>query len=156
MNDNAVRKAAVFLMTLGPDVGGQILSRLPENMVEELTHSIAGMGPVGFNEKKKTLNDFISSSGQISGIATGGQEMAKQILEAGFGARRATSMLSRVTSYSEIKSFEHLKDVDPLTIAAFFCKSNTVPRINSGIAAVTARKKNSPIPAAISTIPSEF
>ena len=96
MNDNAVRKAAVFLMTLGPDVGGKVLSQLPETMVEQLTHSIASMGPVGFNEKKKTLNDFISSSGQISGIATGGEEMAKQLLEAGFGARRATSMLSRV------------------------------------------------------------
>jgi flagellar motor switch protein FliG len=119
VNDNAVRKAAVFLMTLGPDVGGKVLSQLPEKMVEALTHSIAGMGPVGFDEKKKTLNDFISSSGQISGIATGGEEMAKQILEAGFGARRATSMLSRVTSYSEIKSFEHLKDVDPLTIANY-------------------------------------
>ncbi|MEN8005389.1 MAG: flagellar motor switch protein FliG [Candidatus Krumholzibacteriota bacterium] len=119
MNDNAVRKAAVFLMTLGPDVAGKVLSQLPENMVEELTHSIAGMGPVGSNEKKQSLNDFISSSGQNSGIATGGQEMAKQILEAGFGARRATSMLSRVTSYSEIQSFEHLKDVDPLTIANY-------------------------------------
>jgi flagellar motor switch protein FliG len=119
VNDNAVRKAAVFLMTLGPDVGGKVLSRLPEKMVEELTHSIAGMGPVGFSEKKQSLNDFISSSGQISGIATGGEEMAKQILEAGFGSRRATSMLSRVTSYSEIKSFEHLKDVDPLTIANY-------------------------------------
>jgi len=119
VNDNAVRKAAVFLMTLGPDAGGKVLSQLPEKMVEELTHSIAGMGPVGFNEKKKILNDFISSSGQISGIATGGEEMAKQILEAGFGARRATSMLSRVTSYSEIKSFEHLKNVDPLTIANY-------------------------------------
>ena len=119
MNDNTVRKAAVFLMTLGPDVGGKILSKLPEKMVEELTHSIAGMGPVGVNEKKTTLNDFISRSGQISGIATGGEEMAKQLLEAGFGSRRATSLLSRVTSYSEIKSFEHLKDVDPLTIANY-------------------------------------
>jgi len=119
VNDNAVRKAAVFLMTLGPEAGGKVLKQLPEKMVEELTHSIAGMGPVGFDEKKKTLNDFISSSGQISGIATGGEEIAKQLLEAGFGARRATSMLSRVTSYSEIKSFEHLRDVDPLTIANY-------------------------------------
>ena len=45
--------------------------------------------------------------------------MIEQILEAGFGARRATSMLSRVTSYSEIKSFEHLRQVDPLTIANY-------------------------------------
>jgi flagellar motor switch protein FliG len=119
VNDNAVRKAAVFLMTLGPEAGGKVLKQLPEKMVEELTHSIAGMGPVGFDEEKKTLNDFISSSGQISGIATGGEEIAKQLLEAGFGARRATSMLSRVTSYSEIKSFEHLREVDPLTIANY-------------------------------------
>ncbi len=119
MNDNSVRKAAVFLMALGPDVGGKVLSRLPEKVVEQLTHSIAGMGHVDYREKKKILGDFISSSGKISGIAMGGEETAKQILEAGFGSRRASSLLSRVTSYSEIKSFEHLKAVDPVTIANY-------------------------------------
>ena len=44
MRDEAVRKAAVFLMALGPDVAGKVMTRLPESMVEQLTHRIASMG----------------------------------------------------------------------------------------------------------------
>ncbi len=119
MSTPAVRKAAVFLLALGPDVAGQVMSKLPDDMVENLTHTIASMGHVTYGEKKSVLSDFIAISSQISGIAFGGEETAKQILEAGFGNRMANSLLSRVTSYSEIKSFEHLKNVDPLTIANY-------------------------------------
>jgi flagellar motor switch protein FliG len=119
MKETSVRKAAVFLMALGPDVAGSVMAKLPEKMVEDLTHTIAGMGHVTFKEKKGVLSEFIAISSQISGIAFGGEETAKQILEAGFGSRQAVSLLSRATSYSEIKSFEHLKNVDPLTIANY-------------------------------------
>jgi flagellar motor switch protein FliG len=100
-------------------VGGKVLSKLPESLVEELAHVIASVGHVTYEEKKKILADFVSISSHISGIAFGGEETAKQILEAGFGTRKATSLISRVTSYSEIKSFEHLKNVDSLTIANY-------------------------------------
>lgn len=119
MKPESLRKAAVFLIALGPEVAGKILARLPETMVEDLTHSIAGMGHVTYQDKKRILGDFVSSSSQISGVAFGGADTAKQILEAGFGTRRASSLLNRVTSYSEIKSFEHLRQVDPLTIANY-------------------------------------
>ncbi len=114
-----MRKASIFLMALGPSVGGKVMAKLPEPLVEELAHVIASVGQVGFEEKKKILADFVSISSHISGIAFGGEETAKQILEAGFGTRKATSLISRVTSYSEIKSFEHLKNVDSLTIANY-------------------------------------
>ncbi len=119
MNDESVRKAAVFIMALGPDVAGKVMAKLPQNMVEDITHEIAGIGHVTFKEKKAVLGDFINISSRISGIAFGGEETAKQILESGFGTHAASSMLSRVTSYSEIKSFEHLKNVDSLTIANY-------------------------------------
>ncbi|MCP4572085.1 MAG: flagellar motor switch protein FliG [bacterium] len=119
MNDQALRKAAVFLMALGPAVGGKVLSKLPEPLVEDLAHVIASLGHVTFEEKKKILADFVTISSRISGIAFGGEETAKQILESGFGTRKASSLIGRVTSYSEIKSFEHLKNVDGLTVANY-------------------------------------
>ena len=119
MNEKNLRRAAVFLMGLGSEVGGHVLAKLPEDIVENLTHVIATIGHVTYEEKRSVMSDFINTSSQISGIAFGGEETAKQILEAGFGTRRATSLLSRVTSYSEIKSFEHLKSIDPLIIANY-------------------------------------
>ena len=118
-NEAYLRKAAVFMMSLGPEIGGKVMAKLPETVVEQLTHVIATTGRVTQKEKRAVLTDFIGVSSQISGIAFGGEETAKQILEAGFGNRMAESLLSRVTSYSEIKSFEHLKNVDSLTIANY-------------------------------------
>jgi flagellar motor switch protein FliG len=114
-----VRKAAIFIMALGPEVGGQVLACLPESLVEQLTHAIAHVGQVPFPEKRRVLGDFIALSSTISGIAFGGEETAKQILESGFGTHKASSLLSRVTSYSEIKSFEHLRSLDALTVANY-------------------------------------
>ncbi len=119
MDDKSMRKAAIFVMSLGADVGGQVMNKLPEDIVENLAHYISSLGHVTYAEKKKVLGDFISTSSQISGIAFGGAETAKHILESGFGTRKAHSLLTRVTSYSEIKSFEHLKNVDSLTIANY-------------------------------------
>ncbi len=119
MNEQSLRKASVFLLAVGSETAGKIMARLPEDMVERMTQMISSIGHVTYEEKRKVLTDFIAISSRISGIAFGGKETAKQILEAGFGTRMANSMLSRVTSYSEIKSFENLKRVDPLTIANY-------------------------------------
>jgi flagellar motor switch protein FliG len=48
VKQQSVRKAAVFLMSLGPDVAGRVMAKLPESMVEELTHNIASIGHVTF------------------------------------------------------------------------------------------------------------
>lgn len=114
-----LRKAAIFIMGLGPAAGGKIMSCLPESLVEQLAHAIAHAGQVSGEEKRKNLSEFVALSSQLSGIAWGGEETAKQILEAGFGTHRASSLLSRVTSYSEIKSFEHLRTLDALTVANY-------------------------------------
>jgi len=118
-DDKNLRKAAVFIMALGPEAGGRVLASLSEDLVERVTHAIAHAGQVPFTEKKEVLADFVRLSSSISGIAFGGEETAKNILEAGFGTHRASSLLSRVTSYSQIKSFEHLRTLDALTVANY-------------------------------------
>ena len=119
MSDKSLRKAAVFLMALGSGTAGQVMSKLPPEMVETLTSAISAIGHVTYSEKREILKEFISISSQISGLAFGGKETAKHILEAGFGTRAATSMLERATAFAEIKSFEHLKSVDPVTISNY-------------------------------------
>ncbi len=118
-NEANARKAAIFIMALGSESGGQVMACLPESLVEHVTHAIANAGQIPYKEKRQVLGEFISLSSQLSGIAFGGEETAKNILEAGFGTHRASSLLSRVTSYSEIKSFEHLKSLDSLTVANY-------------------------------------
>jgi len=106
-------------MALGSENAGKVMSKLPDQMVETLTSTIASIGHVTYGERRIVLKEFIEISSQISGLAFGGKETAKQILEAGFGTRMADSLLERATAFNEIKSFEHLKSVDPVTIANY-------------------------------------
>ncbi|MFO7653903.1 MAG: flagellar motor switch protein FliG [Candidatus Krumholzibacteriia bacterium] len=150
MSEN-LRKTAVFLMALGPEVAGQVLSKLPESLVEKITHSIATVGHVPFADKKKVLGEFVQISSSISGVAVGGEETAKQILESGFGTHKASSLLSRVTSYSEIKSFENLRAVDPLTVANYL--KNEHPQTVAVVLAHMDPRNSGPI---LSLLPAEL
>jgi len=114
-----VRKAAIFLITLGPNIAGPVMKHLSDDAVEQVTSAIANVGRVDAAEKRQVILDFVQQSRSVAGIEFGGEESAKNILEAGFGSHKASSLLSRVTSYSDCKSFEHLKNVDPLTVANY-------------------------------------
>ena len=142
-DEKNLRKAAIFIMALGPEAGGQVMTCLPESLVEQVTRSIANAGQVPHDEKKQVLSDFITLSSSISGIAFGGEETAKQILEAGFGTHKASSLLSRVTSYSEIKSFEHLRTLDALTVANYL--KNEHPQTVSVVLAHMDPRDSGPI-----------
>ncbi|MFH1844474.1 MAG: flagellar motor switch protein FliG [bacterium] len=118
MNET-IRKVAVFLIMLGPETAGPVLKMMPETLIEQITASISRIGQVGRDEKKRVLQEFVKKSKETAGIEFGGQEYARSILEATFGAHKATSMLDRATNYTECQSFEHLRNVDPLTVANY-------------------------------------
>lgn len=114
-----LRKVSIFLIALGPQAAGEIMKRLPEEMVEQLTASIAALGRVTKEERAAAMSEFMRKSRDAAGLTVGDETSAKNILEAGFGPQKASTLLSRVTSYSECTSFEHLKNVDSLTVANY-------------------------------------
>lgn len=116
---SSVRKAAIFLISLGPNTAGPIIKQLPEHLIEQLTAAIASLPRVAQDEKRSVILDFVKKSKEVTGVGFGGEDQAKSILEAALGTHKASSLLSRVTSYSEIQSFENLKRVDPLMVANF-------------------------------------
>ncbi len=115
----SIKKAAIFLISLGPKVAGPVLKEMPDSLVEEVAAAIASIGQVTVEEKIEVLTEFLEKSRDIAGGEFGGEDSAKNLLESAFGKREAGQLLSRVTSYSDIKSFENLKRIDPLTVANY-------------------------------------
>ena len=66
-DEKNLRKAAIFIIALGPEAGGQVMTCLPESLVEHVTRAIANAGQVPHDEKKQVLSDFITLSSSISG-----------------------------------------------------------------------------------------
>ena len=52
-NKSGVRKAAILLISLGPDTSAQILKLLPEFMIEKVTYEIANIEQVSPEERKR-------------------------------------------------------------------------------------------------------
>jgi flagellar motor switch protein FliG len=114
-----LRKAAILLIALGPKVAGPVIKRLPEDAIEKITAAIAQAGRVTAEEKTRAITEFITSSRKARGMEFGGEDFAKSILEEALGTHKASTMLSRATGYSDIRSFENLKRIDPLTVANY-------------------------------------
>ncbi len=114
-----MRKAAILLMSLGPKVAGPIIKRMPEDAIEKITATIAMVGRVPADEKTLAVTEFIALSRRVKGTEFGGEDYAKSMLEEALGTHKASTMLSRATGYSDIRSFENLKRIDPLTVANY-------------------------------------
>ena len=54
-----VRKAAILLIALGPEISSQILKLLPDNLIQKVTYEIANIDYVEPEEKKQIIEEFI-------------------------------------------------------------------------------------------------
>ena len=76
-----VQKAAVLLITLGPEKSASIFKHLKEEEIEELTLEIANTRSISPQEKEDVLNEFYQVCLAQQYIAEGGIGYAKELLE---------------------------------------------------------------------------
>lgn len=106
-------KAAIFLITIGPEESAKIFKHLNEEEIEELTLQIANMKTVSSKEKEKILEDFYQLAVAQEYIAEGGINYAKEILEKALGKDMAIEIINRLTSSLQVRPFEFIRKADP-------------------------------------------
>ncbi|MBT3317055.1 flagellar motor switch protein FliG [bacterium] len=114
-----VRKAAILMLAMGPKVAGQVMKSMPDEMIEQITAEISVLEQIPEGERTETVKDFIEMRHKASVMGFGGEDSARNILDEALGSHRASSILNRATGYSDIKAFENLKNVEPLTVANY-------------------------------------
>jgi len=111
-----LRKIAVLMISLGPKVAGQVIKRLPEEMMEGITAQISEISLISNADKSEVLAEFVEMRRRASGVEFGGENSALEILEVALGKRQADSVLTRATGFSDMQGFDNLKRVDHLTV----------------------------------------
>lgn len=106
-------KAAILLITLGPEKSAEIFKHLNEEEIEELTLQIANMRMVSAEEKEKVLEDFYQIALAQEYISEGGINYAKDVLERAVGSDKAVDIISRLTSTLHVRPFEFIRKADP-------------------------------------------
>lgn len=113
------QKAAILLVSLGPDLAAQVLKRLTDEEIEDLTLEIATLEKVPPEIRDEVINEFYHMAIAQHYISQGGIEYARQLLERALGPHRAQEIISRLSATLEVTPFEALRRADPLQILNF-------------------------------------
>ncbi|QEK12279.1 flagellar motor switch protein FliG [Crassaminicella thermophila] len=105
-------KAAVLLISLGPDKSAQIFKHLQEEEIEELTLEIANMRKISPEEKEKVLEEFYQICLAQEYISEGGINYAKEILEKALGAQKAFDIVNKLTASLQVRPFDFVRKAD--------------------------------------------
>ena len=114
-----VQKAAILLITLGPERSSTIFKHLKEDEIEELTLEIANTRSVSPQTKEMILEEFYQVCLAQQYIAEGGIGYAKELLDKALGEDRAQEVITKLTASLQVRPFEFVRKTDPSQILNF-------------------------------------
>ena len=123
---SGVQKAAILLITLGPERSAGIFKHLKEEEIEELTLEIANTRTVGPDVKEAILEEFYGVCLAQQYIAEGGINYARELLEKSLGSEKAMDVIGRLTASLQVKPFEFVRKTDASSSLTSFRMS--IPR----------------------------
>ena len=112
-------KAAVLLVSLGPEVASKIYKNLDESTIEMLTMEIAGLRKIQSSQREEVLREAQELLLAKEYMTQGGVDYAKKLLEASLGPERAQEILRRITASLQVRPFDFIRQTDPQQILAF-------------------------------------
>jgi flagellar motor switch protein FliG len=119
------QKAAILLITLGPEVSAQVFKHLRDDEIEQLTLEIANVRKVDSAEKEAILTEFHQICLAQEYISQGGITYAKEILEKALGPTRASDILNRLTATLQVRPFDFARKAEPTQILNFIQNENS-------------------------------
>ncbi|AKS38045.1 flagellar motor switch protein FliG [Anoxybacillus gonensis] len=113
------QKAAILLISLGPDVSASVYKHLSEEEIEQLTLEISNVRQVDAEKKEFILEEFHQIALAQDYISQGGIAYAKQVLEKALGPDQAMNIINRLTSALQVRPFDFARKADPTQILNF-------------------------------------
>ncbi len=112
-------KAAMLLITLGPERSAQIFKHLKEDEIEQLTLEIANIRSVTTQDKDRILEEFYQICLAQEYIAEGGIGYAKDILEKALGTEKTMEIINKLTVSLQVRPFDFVRKADPSQVLNF-------------------------------------
>jgi len=113
------QKAAILLISLGPDVASSVYKHLSEEEIEKLTLEISSVKRIDSAIKESVIEEFHNIALAQDYISQGGIGYAKTVLEKALGADQASLIISRLTSSLQVRPFDFARKADPAQILNF-------------------------------------
>ncbi|MCI9437920.1 MAG: flagellar motor switch protein FliG [Lachnospiraceae bacterium] len=114
-----IQKAAILLISLGPERSAGIFKHLKEEEIEELTLEIANTRSVTPQVKEDVINEFYEVCLAQQYIAEGGIGYAKDLLEKALGSEKAMDVIGKLTASLQVRPFEFVRKTDASQLINF-------------------------------------
>ena len=119
MSLNGREKAAILLVTLGPEKSAQLFKHLKEDEIEALTLQIANTSVILPQAREYVLKEFYEICLAQQYITEGGLGYAKTLLEQSLGAEKAAEVLQKLGGSLRTKPFDFIRRSDASQILNF-------------------------------------
>ncbi len=113
------QKAALLLISLGPEVSASVYKHLNEEEIEQLTLEISGVKKVESSVKEEIIEEFHTIALAQDYISQGGIGYAKTVLEKALGKEHAQAIINRLTSSLQVRPFDFARRAEPSQILNF-------------------------------------
>lgn len=118
------QKAAVLLIALGVDAAGNVLKRLDDQEVEQISIEIARLRNVSSEVVEMVLTEYHDMAIAQNYIAQGGVGYAREALVKALGEERAEEVLMRVEAAMEVSAFHLLQTVETDQLSGYLRKEH--------------------------------
>ena len=113
------QKAAVLLVSLGPDRAAEVFKHLKEDEIEALSLEMAKTRQIPMDTSEAVWGELVETVMAEAYVAEGGVEYARMVLERSLGSDRANELIGRLSATIERRPFEFLRRTPPEQIHVF-------------------------------------
>lgn len=116
---SGIQKAAILMISLGPDKSANIVKHLSEAEIDQLTLEMANVHKISAEQRDTVVDEFHQMCIANDYIAQGGIDYARDVLERALGTQRAFDIISRLSSSLKMRPFDLVRRTDPKQLLSF-------------------------------------
>src|SRR5947209_3188262 len=113
------KKAAVLLVSLGPDRAAEVFRHLRDEEIESLSLEMAKLQRVDPLTTATVLEELAATVEAFDSLMSGGVDYAREVLERALGPERALEIIGRLSSVIEMRPFEFMRKTPPEQLVTF-------------------------------------
>lgn len=111
---DGVKKAAILMISLGPETSAQIMKQLPDTYIQKVSYEIANMDHVSREDREAIVNEYLEMSQAREYILDGGFDYAKNLLNKALGTSRAKEVIDMLNQIQlRERPFNIARKADP-------------------------------------------
>ncbi|MFH1743277.1 MAG: flagellar motor switch protein FliG [bacterium] len=113
------KKAAILMLTLGPEQAADVYRNLSDAEIEQITLEVANLGTVSSELTAQVIEEFYHTCMAKQYISHGGIATAREILEKALGPSKALETIERLQGMLHGAPFDSLRRVDSVHLLHF-------------------------------------